>query len=128
MSPNDTATIVLADGTTELRFSWLQFDGDDCFNSHVVEFTSPEQHFLHDYKECHVRSPRIIAEILESNAGEKGFGFRVPEIVYYEVKLADGTFTYHANSDALSRELSVLLSDCTFSVEQSWKSYWSDGT
>ena len=127
MSRNDTATILLVSGTRELRFSWRQYDGDDCFDSHIVEFTAPDQHFAHDYKECHVRSPRIITEILESNVGEKGFGFRVPEIVYYDVKLANGTFTYHANSDALSRDLSVSLADFTLSVEQSWKSHWGDG-
>ena len=127
MTRNDTATIVLTSGDTELRFSWLQYDGDDCFNSHIVDFASPDQRFTHDYKECHVRSPRIFAEILDANGGEKGFGFRVPEIVYYDVKLADGVFTYHANSDELSRELSVSIADFTLSVEQSWKTYWGDG-
>ena len=127
MTRNDTATIVLTSGDTELRFSWLQYDGDDCFNSHIVDFASPDQRFTHDYKECHVRSPRIITEILDANHGDKGFGFRVPEIVYYDVKLVDGVFTYRANSDELPREISVSITGFTLSVEQSWKTYWGDG-
>ena len=59
MTRNDTATIVLTSGDAELRFSWLQYDGDDCFNSHIVDFASPD-----------VRSPRIITEILDAIENE----------------------------------------------------------
>jgi hypothetical protein len=127
MRENNTATITLANEQQVLKLAWNQYDGDDCFESHIVEYTDPETRIAHNYKQCHVRSPRIITEILHSNAGEKGFGFRVPEIVYYDVKLHNGKFSYHAYSDELPREFAIAIDSFTSTIEQSWKKYWDNG-
>lgn len=126
MPDKDSATITISSGRRTLTFSWRQYDGDDCFRSHLVEYREPDQHVMHDYKECAVRSVRIITEMLERNGGGKGFGFRVPEIVYYDVDVTDGTFRYHAYSEDKSLDFSVELPGFTSTNEQGYRKYWDD--
>ena len=126
MSDNDSATISITSGQRQLTFSWLQYDGDDCFRSHTVEYRDSDRHVVHDYKECAIRSIRVITEMLDAKGGEKGFGFRVPEIVYYDVKINDGTFHYHAYSDELPLEFSIALDDFTSTNVQNYRKYWDN--
>jgi hypothetical protein len=126
MTDNDSAIIAITSGQRRLTFSWLRYDGDDCFRSHTVEYRDPDKRLLHDYKECAIRSVRILTEMLDANAGEKGFGFRVPQIVYYDVKICGGTFYYHAFSDELPLEFSIELDNFTATNKQDFRSYWNN--
>ena len=111
MSDNDDATITISSGDRRLVFAWRDYDGDDSFQSHTVEYKDAAKHVLHDYKGCAIRSVRLLTEMLNRKHGDKGFGFRVPEIVYYDIKIADGVFLYHAHSDELALDFNVQLSE-----------------
>ena len=111
MSDNDNATITIASAERRLVFAWRGYDGDDSFQSHTVEYSDATGNVLHDYKGCAIRSVRLFTEMLDGKQGDKGFGFRIPEIVYYDIRIADGVFVYHAYSDELDLNFSVELPD-----------------
>lgn len=111
MSNNNDATITISSGDRRLVFAWRDYDGDDSFQTHTVEYTDAAKHVLHDYKGCAIRSVRLVTEMLNRKHGDKGFGFRVPEIVYYDIKIADGVFLYHAHSDELTLDFNAQLSE-----------------
>jgi hypothetical protein len=111
MSDNDDATITIVSADQRLVFAWRRYDGDDSFQSHTVEYSDSTRHVLHNYKECAIRSVRLLTELLNRKHGDKGFGFRVPEIIYYDIRIADGVFFYHAYSGELPLDFNVQLSE-----------------
>ena len=86
------AHIHLKSDTAEIRFEWLGFDGDDCFNDFHIIVTEGGHARRFDFGPCVVSGLRKLAGFFnEATQATVGGGFRHPDIRHYDVyRSADG--------------------------------------
>ncbi len=83
----DTAYIWLKSGAVEVRFDWLQFDGDDCFNDfHTTAIAAGNNPRRFDFDPCAVFGLREVSRFFsDATQSTVSGGFRHPDIRYYEI-------------------------------------------
>ena len=103
----DSARIRINDDLTEIRFVWLGFDGDDCFNDFHIEVTdeSGTQQFC--FGACAVHGLRKLSRFFRDGTQEKvTLGFRHPDIPDCDISRSDGDYrvVVRFEGSGLSRE------------------------
>lgn len=89
----DSARIRIKDALTEMRFVWLGFDGDDCFNDFHIEVTgeSGTQQFC--FGACAVHGLKKLSKFFrDGTQGEVNLGFRHPDIRDCDIFRFDGEY------------------------------------
>ncbi|MES2709278.1 MAG: hypothetical protein V4726_21960 [Verrucomicrobiota bacterium] len=81
-----TAHIRLRSGDTEMRFDWLGFDGDECFQDFHVTYVSGGDERRFEFGPCVVWGVRKLTRFFtDPTQLTAGLGFRHPDIRYCDV-------------------------------------------
>jgi hypothetical protein len=115
---NDSASLTLGTPSANLRFDWLEYDGDDCFAQHVITYSGRDGTKTFNLGACATRCIRKIESLLNAETESVGFGFRVPEIIYYDIDRTDDSLKLHVYSDelGLDAEMQVALTEVAFDM------------
>ena len=116
MEMNDSATLTLGTPTVNLRFDWLEYDGDDCFAQHRITYNGTDGSKTFNFGACATRSIRKFESLLGNKTASVGFGFRIPEVIYYDIDRTDNSLKLHIHSDelGLDAKMQVDLADVAF--------------
>ena len=80
------AHIQLKSGASEMRFDWLGFDGDDCFDDFHITVADDGQPRRFDFGPCVVRGLRKFVRFFgDTSQPTIGGGFRHLDIRYYDL-------------------------------------------
>lgn len=77
----DSAQIHIKDATTDMRFVWVGFDGDDCFNDFHIDVTGQSGTQRFSFGPCAVNGMRKVSGFFRDDSQESvSLGFRHPDI------------------------------------------------
>lgn len=87
---NNTAYIRVKGNLTEMRFEWLDFDGDDCFKDFHITVTSGTDTRRFAFGPCAVHGLRKLCKFFKdvTEATVSG-GFRHPDVRCYDLHRSD---------------------------------------
>lgn len=89
----DSAQICFKDATTDVRFVWAGFDGDDCFTDFHIDVTGESGTQRFSFGPCAVHGLRKVSRFFRDNSQESvGLGFRHPDIRYCDISRVDGDY------------------------------------
>jgi hypothetical protein len=77
----DSCEISMSDGSMDVKVRWLKFDGDDCFDEHLLIINGQRL----DFGGCHVSGFRKWMKLVDGLVDNIESGFRNPEITTYRV-------------------------------------------
>lgn len=110
--------VILTLGAPDARLQncWQRFDGDDCFESHTIEFTDAHGVQRFEFGACVIRCVRKFQWLVNGEKDSVGCGFRIPEIIYYDVERRDDLLQIRVYSDELAIDtlLTVKFEDIDF--------------
>lgn len=104
---NDSATLTLGTPIVNLRFEWLEYDGDDCFGKHRITYNGTDGTKTFNFGPCAIYCIRKIESILSTKTGSVKFGFRIPEVISYDVDWTDDSLKLHIHSDELGLDATM---------------------
>ena len=88
-----TAYILLQSKDAEIRFGWLGFDGDDCFDDFHVTYVSGGDTRRFDFGPCVVAGLRKLARFFSDPTEQVvESGFRHPDVRLCEVRRDDESY------------------------------------
>ncbi len=125
MEANDSATLTLGTPSVNLRFDWLEYDGDDCFGQHRITYNGTDGAKTFNFGACATLCIRKLESLLSNKTGSVGFGFRIPEVIYYDIDRTDDSLKLHIYSEelALDAKMQVDLADVAF--DKPYQRYYS---
>jgi len=90
----DSAEILIRDATTEMRFRWLAFDGDDCFDDFHIDVTTESGTQQFSFGPCVVGGLRKLSRFFRngSEASSVSGVFRNPDIRTYDLFCTAGDY------------------------------------
>jgi hypothetical protein len=72
--------------SVEIRFEWLEFDGDDCFEDFHIDVATEGGNKRFDFGACAVNGLRRLIRFFANTAeSEHSGGFQNPDVRYYDV-------------------------------------------
>jgi hypothetical protein len=86
----NSALIRLKNDQSDLKFEWVDFDGDDCFNDFHIEVKNASGIRRYDFGPCVVHCLRKLCKFFEDpKETTVSGGFRHPDVRRYEVHRSD---------------------------------------
>lgn len=89
MNADDSASLTIGTAKSNLRFEWNGYDGDDSFGSHSVATTQDSDKKTFDFGHCATYCIRKIEGLLDRKTDSVRFGFRIPEVIHYDLHRND---------------------------------------
>lgn len=87
------AAIRLVSSSTEARFEWRDFDGDDCFNDFQLIVATPDSSRRFEFGACANFGLRKLLKFFgDTTQTTAGLGFRHPDIRYLDIHRASEGF------------------------------------
>ena len=81
-----SAHIEITGDTVKVRFDWVVFDGDDCFEDFFITITTDGETRRFDFGPCAISGLRKLVRFFGDPAQETvSGGFRHPDIRYYDL-------------------------------------------
>ena len=81
-----SASIRLKSDRLRIGFEWLDFDGDDCFNTFYIDVVSETGTRRFDFGGCAVNGLRKLSSFFrDTTQTTVGGGFRNPDVCYYDL-------------------------------------------
>jgi hypothetical protein len=89
----DSAQISINDASTDVRFVWAGFDGDDSFNDFHIDVTGERGTQRFSFGPCAVHGLRKLGRFFRDNSQESvGLGFRYPDVRYCDIFRVEGGY------------------------------------
>jgi len=88
-----SASIRLKSDRLTIRFEWLDFDGDDCFNTFRIDVVTEATTRRFDFGACGVNGLRKLSRFFRDTTQTTiGGGFRNPDVCYYDLDRKDNGY------------------------------------
>ena len=106
----NSAQIHINDATTDMRFVWIGFDGDDCFDDFHIDVIGESGSRQFSFGPCAVHGLRKVSRFSRDNSQESvSLGFRHPDIRYCDIFRTNGDYrlVVRLEGSGLSEQLCV---------------------
>ena len=121
---NDSALLIIGSISAKISFEWSGFDGDDCFKCHRVICRNVREEKTFDFGACSAIAIRKTERFLNEAEDRIGAGFRIPEIIYYDLERKEEEYFLHIYSEELKLDYKFTTEPKLITFEKSYQSYY----